>query len=119
MTRIVFKTHLMGTKNTYPDITDNQLAGISSFALDSLCSVQSTVMGPMMTVLRRLWIGPLKPSSFTNSSLSLGRLLRSLGFFRSGPRNWSSTYDSCLALSSGDECLLETLLCTQVFGAEC
>lgn len=59
----------------------------------------------MVSVLLSLWIHLLNSSSFTNSSLSLSRLLMSWGFFRRGPGNWSSTYYSCLDMSSVDECL--------------
>lgn len=72
----------------------------------------------MVSILTRLWKSA--QSLFINkghcqSPFRLIRLLRSLGFFRSGHRSWSSTHYSCQDMSSGGECFLKTHSCTRVF----
>lgn len=79
-------------------------------------------MGQVLSVLTRFWKSAhtlFIYKQHCQSPLSLSQLLRSLGFFRSRHRNWSSTYSSCQDMSPGDECLWKTLFCNQVLGADC
>lgn len=72
----------------------------------------------MVSVLTRLWRSAQSLfiiKGHCQSPSRLTRLLRSLGFFRSGHRRRSSTHHSCQDMSSGGECLLKTRLCTEVF----